>query len=73
MKSLRSFIDEGAEEKYQDNLRVLIVSSAYKYTRSSDAAQKRLSKSGEPPIFRTARRFKEESENLNHEVYIFAS
>ena len=70
MKSLASFISEGPEEKKQDKLRILIVSSAYKYTRSSDAAQKRLSKSGEPPIFRTARRFKEESENLNHEVYI---
>jgi len=69
MKSLASFISEGPEEKKQDKLRILIVSSGA--LRSSEAAQRILAKKeGEPPIFHTARRFKEESEKLNHEVYI---
>ena len=69
MKSLASFISEGPEEKKQDKLRILIVSSGA--LRSSEAAQRVLAKKeGEPPIFHTARRFKEESEKLNHEVYI---
>ena len=59
MKSLKLFIDEGAEEKKLDKLRVLVVSSgALKSERDKT------------PIFHTARRFKEESEKLNHEVYI---
>ena len=69
MKSLASFISEGPEEKKLDKLRILVVSSGA--LRSSEAAQRVLAKKeGEPPIFHTARRFKEESKKLNHEVYI---
>ena len=69
MKSLASFISEGPEEKKLDKLRVLVVSSGA--LRSSEAAQRVLAKKeGEPPIFHTARRFKEESKKLNHEVFI---
>ena len=60
MKSLISFIDEGAKEKKHDKLRILVVSSG----------ALKSSKKGDPPIFHTARRFKEEGEKLNLEIYI---
>ena len=54
MKSLISFIDEGAEEKKQDNIRVLVIS--IKYDNNTYA--------------RTTKRISEESKKLGHEVFI---
>jgi RimK family alpha-L-glutamate ligase len=56
MKSLRSFIDEGAEEKKPDKLRILVVSSA--------------NKKSDNKLFHTARRITEEGKKLGYEVYI---
>ena len=56
MKSLKLFIDEGAEEKKPDKLRILVVSSANK---KSDNA-----------LFHTARRITEEGKKLGYEVFV---
>jgi RimK family alpha-L-glutamate ligase len=56
MKSLRSFIDEGAEEKKPDKLRILVVSST--------------NKKSDNKLFHTARRITEEGKKLGYEVYI---
>ena len=57
MKSLISFIDEGAEEKKEEKYRILVVSSAS-------------STKGETPIYHTASRFRDEAKKLGHDVYI---
>ena len=54
MKSLISFIDEGAEEKKEDKLRILIVSSSVLQDK----------------LYHTASRFKDEGKKLGHDVYI---
>ena len=59
MKSLISFIDEGAKEKKLDNLRILVVSSGALKSEKDKA-----------PIFHTASRFKDEAKKLGHDVYI---
>ena len=56
MKSLRSFIDEGAEEKKPDKLRILVVSSA--------------NKKSDNKLFYTARRITEEGKKLGYEVFV---
>ena len=56
MKSLISFIDEGAEEKKPDTLRILVVSSA--------------NKKNDNTLFHTAKRITEEGKKLGYEVFV---
>ena len=56
MKSLKLFIDEGAEEKKPDKLRILVVSSANKKSDNT--------------LFHTARRITEEGKKLGYEVFV---
>ena len=56
MKSLISFIDEGAEEKKLDKLRILVVSSA--------------NKKNDNTLFHTAKRITEEGKKLGYEVFV---
>jgi len=55
MKSLISFIDEGAEEKKEEKYRILVVSSAS-------------STKGETPIYHTASRFRDKLRNKEEEI-----
>ena len=54
MKSLKLFIDEGAEEKKQDKLRVLVISK----------------KEEDGELSRTVKRISDEGKKLGHEVFI---
>jgi RimK family alpha-L-glutamate ligase len=56
MKSLISFIDEGAEEKKLDKLRILVVSAA--------------NEKGDNKLFHTAKRITEEGKKLGYEVFV---
>ena len=69
MKSLISFIDEGAEEKNLDKLRILVLSDQLYKLASVEPGKKKYSEKNEGH-FHTAKRIKEEGEKLGHKVYV---